>query len=114
MSFLAVIWTLTAYDAPFHLMEECSNAAVAAPQTIIITSSLGAVLGWLLVVLIGYTIVDIDEIVGSTLSQPIASYLLQVRRKGAGLGFLSVVVICLYFAGQTCLIVSSRLLFAYA
>jgi amino acid transporter len=114
MSFLSGIWTLTGYDAPFHLTEECSNAAVAAPRAIVITSGLGAVLGWFVVLVIGYTIIDIDGILSSALSQPMASYLLQVLGKGGAVGFLSVVIICLYFTGQSCLIVSSRLLFAYA
>jgi amino acid transporter len=114
MSFLSVIWTLAGYDAPFHLTEECSNAAISAPRAIVITSGMGAILGWFLVLLISYTIVDIDEILDSALSQPMASYLLQVLGKRGGLGLLSVVIICLYFTGQTCLIVSSRLLFAYA
>lgn len=34
MSFVAVIWTMSGYDAPFHLSEECSNANVASPRAI--------------------------------------------------------------------------------
>lgn len=114
MSFLSVVWTLSGYDAPYHLTEECANAAVVAPQAIVITSCMGAVLGWLLLILIGYTIIDIDSILGSSLGQPMASYLLQVLGNSGVLGLLSVVVVCLYCSGQSCLIVSSRLLFAYS
>jgi amino acid transporter len=114
MSFLSVIWTLAGYDAPYHLTEECSNSAVAAPRAIVVTSGLGAILGWFLILLIGYTIVDIDGIMDSPLGQPMASYLLQVLGKVGGLALLSLIIVCLYFCSQACMIVSSRLIFAYA
>lgn len=31
MGFLSVIWTMSGYDAPFHLSEECSDANIANP-----------------------------------------------------------------------------------
>jgi len=114
MSFLAVIWTLSGYDAPFHLTEECSNSAVAAPRAIVTTSSMGVLLGWFLVLLIGYTTQDIDAIFASSLDQPMAGYLLQALGMRGALGILSVIIVCLYFSGQSCMIVSSRLLFAYS
>ena len=46
MSFLSIIWTLSGYDSPFHLSEECSNANVAAPRAIVLTSSIGCTFGW--------------------------------------------------------------------
>jgi amino acid transporter len=112
ISFLSVIWTLTGYDAPYHLTEECSNSAVSPPRAIVITSGLGAILGWFLILLIGYTITDINGIIDS--GQPMANYLFQVLGKTGGLGILSVVIVCLYFCGQAGLVVSSRLIFAYA
>ncbi|GME91472.1 unnamed protein product [[Candida] boidinii] len=35
MSFMAVIWTMSGYDSPFHLAEECSNAQIATPRAIV-------------------------------------------------------------------------------
>lgn len=32
MTFVGVIWTMSGYDSPFHLSEECSNANVASPR----------------------------------------------------------------------------------
>lgn len=46
MSFVAIIWTLSGYDAPFHLSEECSNANIASPRAIVLTSTVGGLLGW--------------------------------------------------------------------
>ncbi|TGO12325.1 hypothetical protein BTUL_0090g00160 [Botrytis tulipae] len=45
MSFIAIIWTMSGYDAPFHLSEECSNASIAAPRAIVLTSGIGGLMG---------------------------------------------------------------------
>lgn len=46
MSFVAVIWTMSGYDSPFHLAEECSNANIASPRAIVMTSGTGGLAGW--------------------------------------------------------------------
>ncbi|CAL3970247.1 unnamed protein product [Diplocarpon coronariae] len=35
MGFLTVIWTMSGHDASFHLAEECSNANIANPRSIL-------------------------------------------------------------------------------
>jgi amino acid transporter len=57
MSFLSVIWTMSGYDAPFHLAEECSNANIAAPRAIVLTSGVGGVMGWFLQLVAAYTVI---------------------------------------------------------
>ena len=52
MGFLSVIWTMSGYDAPFHLSEECSNASVASPRAIIMTAQLGLYLGFACILVI--------------------------------------------------------------
>lgn len=114
MSFLGVIWTVSGYDAPFHLSEECLNANVAAPLAIITTSGLGSLLGWFIILVIGYTVKDVAAVFASDLGQPMASYLLQVLGQKVGLAILSLVIVCCYFSGQGCMIVSSRVIYAYS
>lgn len=58
------------YDAPFHLSEECSNANIASPRAIVLTSGIGGVFGWALQMVVAYTVVDIGEVLGSDLGQP--------------------------------------------
>lgn len=87
MSFVAVIWTMrldfhltrlntctkyrrSGYDAPFHLSEECSNANIASPRAIVLTSGIGGVFGWALQMVVAYTVVDIEAVLGSDLGQP--------------------------------------------
>jgi amino acid transporter len=114
MSFLGVIWIISGFDAPFHLTEECSNANVAAPWAIFMTSSIGGVLGWFVFLVIAYTVKDIDAVMGSNLGQPMASYLLQVLDSSVALGIFSLIIAGSYLSGLGCMIVSSRLVYAYA
>jgi amino acid transporter len=114
MSFLGVIWTLGGYDAPFHLSEECSNANVASPRAIIMTSMLGGILGWFIVIVIGYTVTDVASVVRSDLGQPMGSYLLQVVGQKGGVGVFSLVIISCFFMGQGCMVASSRVIYAYS
>lgn len=69
MSFVAVIWTMSGYDSPFHLAEECSNANVASPRAIVMTSGVGGIFGWALQLVVAYTVVDIGEVLSSDLGQ---------------------------------------------
>lgn len=114
MSFIAVIWTMSGYDAPFHLSEECSNANVASPRAIVMTSGFGGLFGWFLQLVVAYTVVDIDAVLDSDLGQPWASYLLSVLPKNTAMAMLALTIIAGFSMGQGCMIAASRVTFAYA
>jgi amino acid transporter len=114
MSFIAIIWTMSGYDAPFHLSEECSNAAVAAPRAIVMTSGIGGLMGWALQLVVGYTVKDIPSVIASPLGQPWASYLVQIMPQKAALAILSITIMCGFFMGQGCMVAASRVTFAYS
>ncbi|KAL8339127.1 hypothetical protein RB598_007438 [Gaeumannomyces tritici] len=114
MSFIAVIWTMSGYDSPFHLSEESSNANVAAPRAIVLTATVGGVVGWVLQVAVAYTVVDIGAALASDLGQPWASYLVQVLSRDAALACLALTIIAGFCMGQGCMIAASRVTFAYA
>ena len=130
MSFIAIIWTMSGYgnvpiplssnvlltsiDAPFHLSEECSNASVAAPRAIVLTSGIGGLCGWALQLVVAYTVVDIPSVLDSDLGQPWASYLIQVMPQRIALAVLSLTIVCGFFMGQGCMVAASRVTFAYA
>lgn len=114
MTFVGVIWTMSGYDSPFHLSEECSNANIASPRAIVLTSGVGGVLGWFLQLVVAYTVVDIDAVIDSDLGQPWASYLLQVLPQKAALGILGLTIICGFSMGQGCMVAASRVTYAYA
>ncbi|KAG9204078.1 hypothetical protein G6514_001715 [Epicoccum nigrum] len=114
MSFIGVIWTMSGYDSAFHLAEECSNANLAAPRAIVLTSATGGVFGWFLQLVVAYTVVDIDQVLNSDLGQPFAAYLMQCMTEKMTLAILGLTIIAGFSMGQGCMIAASRVTFAYA
>ena len=114
MSFIGVIWTMSGYDSAFHLAEECSNANIAAPRAIVLTSATGGVFGWFLQLVVAYTVVDIDKVLNSDLGQPFAAYLMQCMTEKMTLAILGLTIIAGFSMGQGCMIAASRVTFAYA
>lgn len=114
MTFVAVIWTMSGYDSPFHLSEECSNANIASPRAIVLTSGVGGLMGWFLQLVVAYTVVDIEAVLNSNIGQPWASYLLQVMPRKAAMGILALTIICGFSMGQGNMIAASRVTYAYA
>ncbi|KAK0255611.1 hypothetical protein B0A54_10930 [Friedmanniomyces endolithicus] len=114
MSFIGVIWTMSGYDSPFHLAEECSNANIASPRAIFLASATGGIFGWFLQLVVAYTVVDIPGALTSSLGQPFAAYLVQVLPQRLVLLVLSITIIAGFAMGQGCMIAASRVTFAYA
>ncbi|ERS98785.1 amino acid permease [Sporothrix schenckii 1099-18] len=114
MSFIAVIWTMSGYDSPFHLSEECSNANIASPRAIVMTSGIGGAIGWALNMAIAYTIVDIDAALNDQSGQPFAAYLLQVLGEKTALACLSLTIVAGFSMGQGCMVAASRVTFSYS
>jgi amino acid transporter len=107
MSFVGIIWTMSGYDSPFHLAEECSNAAVAAPRAIVMTAAIGGIAGWALQLVVAYTVVDISTVMSAG-GQPFASYLVQVMPQKSALAILSLTIMCGFSMGQGCMVAASR------
>ncbi|KAL8771101.1 MAG: hypothetical protein Q9209_003272 [Squamulea sp. 1 TL-2023] len=114
MSFVAVFWTMSGYDAPFHLSEECSNANIASPRAIVLTSGVGGLFGWFLQLVVAYTVVDIDAALESELGQPYAAYMLQILPQEVTLAILALTIMCAFSMGQGCMVAASRVTFAYS
>ncbi|KAJ5882070.1 uncharacterized protein N7529_000742 [Penicillium soppii] len=114
MTFVGVIWTMSGYDSPFHLSEECSNANIASPRAIVLTSGVGGLMGWFLQLVVAYTVMDIEGVIDSELGQPWASYLLQVMPQKTAMAILALTVVCGFSMGQGCMVAASRVTYAYA
>ena len=114
MSFLAAIWCIAGFDGPFHLAEECSNASTAAPISIVLTTVLASIFGWVLMLIIAYTIVDVEAVISSDIGQPFATYCDQLMGTDAAIALLALIAICLFFTGQACVVTASRVAYAYA
>lgn len=88
------------YDSPFHLAEECSNANVASPRAIVMTSATGGIFGWCLQLVVAYTVVNIDDVISSDLGQPYAAYLIQCMPQKIALAILALTIVAGFFMGQ--------------
>ncbi|KAF2146460.1 uncharacterized protein K452DRAFT_282626 [Aplosporella prunicola CBS 121167] len=113
-SFISVIWTMSGYDSPFHLSEECTNANVASPRAIVLTSAVGGLFGWFLQLVVAYTVVDIGGALDSDLGQPFAAYLMQCLPRKSAMTVLALTIIAGFAMGQGNMIAASRVTFAYA
>lgn len=116
ISFLGVIWTMSGYDSPFHLSEECSNAAVAAPKAIVLTSTSGGAIGFIFMVAIAYTVVSIQEIANDPLGlgQPFVTYLTQIVSRKWVIVSIAMTIVTSFLMGCSCVLASSRVTFSYA
>jgi amino acid transporter len=97
MGFLSVIWTMSGYDTPFHLSEECSNANIAGPRAIVFTGQLGLYLGFAIILAIAYTVKDVKDVVAGAYRQPMASLCVQVLGKNPGLAMFALNIIAQFF-----------------
>jgi len=77
------------------------------------TSGVGGILGWIFMLLIAYTVRDIDAALQSPLGQPFVAYCLQILTEKAALTVTSVTIICSFFMGQGCMVAASRVTYAY-
>jgi amino acid transporter len=78
------------------------------------TSGFGGLMGWVLQIVVAYTVIDIPSVIGSDLGQPWASYLIQVLPQRVALAILAITIVCGFFMGQGCMVTASRVTFAYA
>lgn len=112
MSFIAIIWTMSGYDAPFHLSEECSNASVASPRAIVMTSCFGGLFGWVFQLAIAYTVVDIADVMNA--EQPFVQFLTQCLSSNLVNFVTALTLVSAFCMGQASMVTASRVAYAYA
>ncbi|KAF7926139.1 uncharacterized protein EAE97_010439 [Botrytis byssoidea] len=75
---------------------------------------LGLWLGWAIILVIAYTVKDIQDVVSGQYGQPMGSLCLQVLGPKAGLAMFSLNMVAQFFVGQGVTVVSSRVVYAYS
>jgi amino acid transporter len=78
------------------------------------TGQLGLYLGFAIILVIAYTVKDVNDVVAGVYGQPMASLCVQVLGKKSGLAMFALNIIAQFFVGQGCTIASSRVIFAYS
>ncbi|CAN6643832.1 GABA-specific permease [Trichomonascus vanleenenianus] len=114
MSFTSIIWTMSGYDSPFHLAEECANANVNSPRAIVMTSLSGGLLGWVFQIAIAYTVTDVAAVIDSDLGQPFVTYLQQILPPKLVYFVTALTIVSAFFMGQAGMIAASRVAYAYS
>lgn len=114
MTFMAVIWTMSGFDSPFHLAEECSNAQVATPRAIVLTAFTGGLLGFAFQLGMAYTIVDVKAAVNNDLDQTYVAFLQQVLTRERVIALTSLAIVLGFSMAFSCMIAASRVLFSYS
>lgn len=114
MTFMAVIWTMSGFDSPFHLSEECSNAQVATPRAIVLTATVGGLLGFVFQLAMAYTIVSVPDAINDELGQPYIAYLNQIMDQKKVMAIGAFAVILSFNMCFSCMIAASRVLFSYS
>lgn len=114
MSFLSVLAVLAGYDAGFHLSEEVNKSNVAAPRTIVLTAQLGFYIGFFVLLVIAYTVKDIEDVVAGQYGSPMASLCLQVLGPESGLALLTLIMVAQFWVAESCMVTASRVVFAYS
>ena len=78
------------------------------------TSQLGLYLGFACILVIVYTVTDIEAVVAGPYGQPMGSLCVQVLGERAGLAMFCLTIVAQFFVGQASTVASSRVAFAYA
>ncbi|KAI6135074.1 amino acid/polyamine transporter I [Pisolithus croceorrhizus] len=105
LSFIAPLWTISAFDAPVHISEEASNAATAVPFAIVCSSVIGILLGWAMNVAITFCMgTDLGYLLSSPIGQPMAQIFFNSFGQNGTLALWAFVVV----------LVASRQIFAYS
>ncbi|KAL9616293.1 MAG: hypothetical protein Q9160_008833 [Pyrenula sp. 1 TL-2023] len=94
--------------------EEVSKSNITAPRTIFLTAQLGYYIGFFLLVVIAYTVKDIEDVVAGQYGSPIANLCLQVLGPGSGLALLTMIMVAQFWVAECCMVTASRVVFAYS
>lgn len=78
------------------------------------TCGLAIGLGYVLQLIVCYTIIDIDAVLNSSVGQPWASWLLSILPRNTALALLALTIGCSFFMGNSAMISGSRITFSYA
>jgi amino acid transporter len=97
--FLSVSWTMTDYDATAHITEEISQPEIKAPWAISLAMLFTYLAGFLFNIVLCFCMGNPAEILGSSLSQPVAQLFYNSLGKTGGIfftvcGFIIIKFVC--------------------
>ncbi|KAF9220947.1 amino acid transporter [Gyrodon lividus] len=114
LAFTSPMWSLTGYDSAAHIAEETSNAARAAPISIMVGVLGTEILGWLMYIAASFATYSVPDILQSKLALPMGDVLLTVLGKRGALALWWSIAILQYLCGCSQCIDASRVVFAFS
>ncbi|TXT04786.1 hypothetical protein VHUM_04054 [Vanrija humicola] len=105
---------LAGYDAITHMMEEMPAPSVNGPKVLLLAIALGAVTGWLFLVVLLLCLKDIDAVIASPTGPLLAIYQ-QATNSAAGATCLAMFnFLCMVFMTQGIMTIASRMVWTFA
>lgn len=111
---LSVSWTMTDYDATAHIAEEIIRPEMTAARAIFHAMGFTYIVGFLLNIVLCYTMGDIYAILQSEIEQPVIQIFYNVLGKGGGITFALAAFIILKFVCFTAMQALGRTVFAFS
>jgi choline transport protein len=109
----AGIGPLLGADASVHMAEELQDAARAVPRSMVWTTVLNGILGWVMIITLCFCVTSYD-VLDSPLGAYIQVFYNATGSKGATTAMASVVILMVGFGNLTMIATASRQLFAFA
>ncbi|KXS16086.1 amino acid transporter [Gonapodya prolifera JEL478] len=107
-------WTFLGYDASAHVSEETKNSYTDAPKSIVYSVVVSALIGFLFLVGLLFSIQSIDDILGSPYPQGIMSLFQQSAGKDLGVFLMAIIIAGSYCCGVAVITANSRMIYAFA
>ncbi|GMK58672.1 hypothetical protein CspeluHIS016_0601140 [Cutaneotrichosporon spelunceum] len=113
LALLQSVLGFTAFDAVSHLSEEMPRPSINAPKAMVIAVTIGAVTGWLFLVILLLCLKDLDAATGAA-TGPLIEIYRQVTGSNVGTTCLVMFnLVAMFFACQGACTVASRLLMTF-
>ncbi|PIL34552.1 transporter [Ganoderma sinense ZZ0214-1] len=111
---LTAQYSLSGFDGSAHMTEETHNAAMSGPVGIIMAIGVSAVLGWVLLLGLLFSIQDVGRTVDSPTGQPVAQIFLDTVGERGAVVLMVIVVGAMFLCGVFSVMSNSRMMYAFA
>jgi len=115
LSWLSPIWTIGGFDSCVHMSEEAKNAAKAVPYGIMMATGSTWILGFIIMIVLGFCInPNLEDVLGTGFGQPMAQIYFDALGKNGTLGFMTLLFVCQFTMGLSILVAASRQTWAFS
>ncbi|KAH9981654.1 APC amino acid permease [Russula compacta] len=107
-------YTLTGFDTNVYMAEETHNAAISAPIGVVMSIGVSAVLGWLLILALLFSMQDYDATVTSATGQAVTQIFLDTVGVKGAIVLMVIVIGAAFFCGTFAIAASARMVYAFS